>query len=304
MKSQKLAIVIPAYKATFMVKSLNSIANQACKEFTLYIGDDNSPDDLENIVNDYRHKINLVYHKFNDNLGQKSLTKQWERSIALSTHEEYIWLFSDDDEMPVDAVERFYNEISKRDFDILRYNLQFIDENNHVIRSPSNHPDVETSSEFIQRRLRFLTISAGCEYIFSRKVFEKNQGFIDFPYAWCSDDATWATYGKTDGIKTIPGTPISMRLANGVNISSNNALNSLKFISVINYALWLKNKNEYNIPEQLLTKYLISQARALGISRTLRLHHANSLLKIQGIKTTIALIINKAAVYRILVPYV
>lgn len=40
-------------------------------------------------------------------MGSKSLTKQWERSIDLST-EEWIWLFSDDDIVDADCVDNFY----------------------------------------------------------------------------------------------------------------------------------------------------------------------------------------------------
>ena len=39
----ELAIVIPAYKIMYFDQALSSIANQTCKDFTLYIGDDSSP---------------------------------------------------------------------------------------------------------------------------------------------------------------------------------------------------------------------------------------------------------------------
>ena len=33
--------IIPAYKATFLPAALNSIATQACSDFTLYVGTNN-----------------------------------------------------------------------------------------------------------------------------------------------------------------------------------------------------------------------------------------------------------------------
>ena len=48
-----IAIVIPAYKDTFLTETLESISNQTDKDFTLYIGDDNSPYQLLDIVNKY-----------------------------------------------------------------------------------------------------------------------------------------------------------------------------------------------------------------------------------------------------------
>ena len=98
-KQNNLAIVIPAYKSTFLAAALDSIAAQTSLDFTLYIGDDCSPNHLGAIVDRYRDRINLVYHRFDTNLGGKDLVAQWERCIDMSQGEEWIWLFSDDDVM-------------------------------------------------------------------------------------------------------------------------------------------------------------------------------------------------------------
>lgn len=94
-----MAIVIPAYKGRFLKETLDSIAVQAHKdEFVLYIGDDASPERLDKIVESYQNKVNLVYHRFSENMGGKDLVAHWERCIQLSA-EPFIWLFSDDDLM-------------------------------------------------------------------------------------------------------------------------------------------------------------------------------------------------------------
>ena len=100
----RLAIIIPAYKATFLPAALDSIAMQTCKDFTLYVGDDCSPEPIGSIVEQYRDKIDLVYQRFDTNLGSKDLVAQWERCIAMSRDEPYIWLFSDDDVMEPNCV--------------------------------------------------------------------------------------------------------------------------------------------------------------------------------------------------------
>ena len=57
----KLAIIIPAYKACFFREVLDSIVRQSNRDFTVYIGDDASPDDLESIVSDYKDKLDIFY---------------------------------------------------------------------------------------------------------------------------------------------------------------------------------------------------------------------------------------------------
>ena len=102
---EKIAIVIPAYKCRFLRQTLDSIVVQTCRSFTVYIGDDASPERLDKIVESYQNKVNLVYHRFSENMGGKDLVAHWERCIQLSA-EPFIWLFSDDDLMPADGVER------------------------------------------------------------------------------------------------------------------------------------------------------------------------------------------------------
>lgn len=58
---EKIAIVIPAYKCRFLRQTLDSIVVQTCRSFTVYIGDDASPQNLKEIVSDYADKMNIVY---------------------------------------------------------------------------------------------------------------------------------------------------------------------------------------------------------------------------------------------------
>ena len=102
---KKLAIIIPAYKPRFLRETLDSIAKQNNHDFTVYIGDDASPYQLETIVDQYKNKFDIIYHRFEQNMGKKDLPGHWERCILLS-EEEFIWLFSDDDLMPFDGVAR------------------------------------------------------------------------------------------------------------------------------------------------------------------------------------------------------
>lgn len=196
----ELAIVIPAYKDKFLEQALESIARQSDKRFIVYVGDDCSKDNIFIIIEKFKDQIPIVYKRFKGNLGLHSLVLQWQRCVALTQHEEFIWLFSDDDIMPDNAVESFYQVIKDNDrFDLYRFNTRLIDENGKFKDIDSNHPKFETAENFILRRLRGETISFACEYIFSRQVFYDAGGFEKFPLAWCSDDSTWYKIGKRRG---------------------------------------------------------------------------------------------------------
>ena len=70
---KKLAIIIPAYKPRFLQETLDSIAKQNSHEFTVYIGDDASPYPLKTIVDHYKNKFDIIYHRFEQNMGKKAL---------------------------------------------------------------------------------------------------------------------------------------------------------------------------------------------------------------------------------------
>ena len=106
---------------------MDSIASQTCKDFTLYIGDDCSPNNIGEIVDKYEDKINIIYKRFDTNLGGKDLVAQWERCIDMTQNEEWIWLFSDDDMMDKNCVEEFYKTIEdNKDCDIFHFDINVI----------------------------------------------------------------------------------------------------------------------------------------------------------------------------------
>lgn len=244
-----LAIVIPAYKADFFDAALQSIAAQTCKNFTLYIGDDYSPYELYSTVKNYENKINIVYKRFEENFGGKDLVAQWERCIDMTTGEEWIWLFSDDDVMDKNCVEEFYNALKKVQFDIYRFNINIIDEHSQQINTKSiPPPQVLSSYEFYKKRFSNKLNSFVVEFVFRKSKFYNTQRFQNFDLAWGSDVATWIKIADNKGIYTISNAYINWR-SSSINISPNitQSIVARKLLADINFFAWsyyyFKNKN-------------------------------------------------------------
>ena len=195
---EKIAIVIPAYKCRFLRQTLDSIVVQTCRSFTVYIGDDASPQNLKEIVSDYADKMNIVYRRFDTNLGGVDLPGHWDRCIALAK-EPVIWFFSDDDLMPQDGVERIIKalECYGTRHGMFRFPLAVIDENGKIIhKNPSLQEYPVSGYQFLLDKLEGRIYSAACEYVFTRDIYERIGGFVKFPLAWCSDDATWTSIDR------------------------------------------------------------------------------------------------------------
>ena len=273
----RLAVIIPAYKSYFLEQTLNSFVNQTNKNFTVYIGDDNSPDPIESIVLKFYDKLNIKYYKFETNLGGKSLTKHWERCIELS-QEKWIWLFSDDDLVDIDCVERFFgciNDISQ----FYKFQTKVIDKENNLInrkfQNINSYVKTISSKAFVEKRLKCNGFqSFAVEYIFSRDLYLKNK-FIDFPLAWASDDATWLNYSIKNGyIECIPAF-VSWRASN-LNISTsrkNKEINDKKILASIEYCIWLRRVAEENkivISDYSILYWLVFQIASLKYSLQIR----------------------------------
>lgn len=81
---KKLAIVIPAYKVDFFETVLFSLAQQTCKDFTVYIGEDCSRDDFKSLIEQYSKQLDIVYRRFEVNFGGHDLVAQWNRCVIHS----------------------------------------------------------------------------------------------------------------------------------------------------------------------------------------------------------------------------
>ena len=204
-----LAIIIPAYKIDFFEDTLKSLAAQTCKDFTVYIGDDCSPNDFKSLVDKYVDEIDIVYHRFADNLGGKDLVGHWSRCVALTKDEPWLWLFSDDDVMDKHCVESFYRE--NKDYDLYHFNVNVIDSTGIVIRKVKPFPTLTSSEAFYKAKVGSEVESFVVEYIFSRRSYEEIGGFVHFNMAWGSDIATWVSIGEKKGIKTISDSVIFWR---------------------------------------------------------------------------------------------
>lgn len=252
---KKIAIVIPAYKSTFLVQTLDSIVSQTDKGFTVYIGDDASPHGLENIVCLYQDKLDIVYHRFEKNLGGIDLPGHWERCINLS-EEPIVWLFSDDDLMPDDGVARISEALKKYGEKrvMFRFPLVVIDGDNSVIYQNKLF-ETETISgyNFLLDKLEGRIRSAACEYVFSRDIYLEADGFVKFPLAWCTDDATWTKFADyAGGIIALMGKPVCWRNAGGQNISNSNCYDNEKVKSTGLFLKWITKHYSTKLKEEEL----------------------------------------------------
>lgn len=213
-----LAIVIPAWRAKYLAEAIGSLRAQTDRRFRLYVGDDGSPDDLEPIVREAGAGLDLVYRRFEDNLGGRDLVGHWNRCLAMTAEEPWIWLFADDDIADAGCVAAIYEGVaaSRPETGLLRFNMRVIDDNGVVVEEPAPHPEFETGRELL---LAMLPKKMNAErrkfcapdHVFSREAWLAGGGIPNFPKALFSDLAAWLAFGQAGGVRTLGGAGVCWR---------------------------------------------------------------------------------------------
>ncbi len=239
--SSKIAIVIPAYKTDFLRNTLESIAVQDSRDFTVYIGDDASPADIYGIVRDFESRMDIVYRRFEKNMGRTDLVGHWKRCIDMS-YEPWVFFFSDDDKMPSDAVSRILRTVEEYPQDrFFRFRLGLIDGSDCIVRTnPDFRSQYNMAEDILVEYLSGKISSAACEYVFHRSLVGDGT-FVGFPLAWCSDVATWYKMSSMAGrTVNMTGDPVLWRNAANVNISSSSGLEDRKAEALALFIRWLE----------------------------------------------------------------
>lgn len=234
-----LAIIIPAYKDRFFERMLESFACQTCKDFTIYVGDDNSDGDFKTIVDKYKSQLDIVYHRFSENYGGVDLVAQWTRCVNLSTKEKWLWLFSDDDFVDPFCVEAFYKSVETNKYDIYHFNTNIVNEDDRITYRCKAFPKVINARTFYLKKAFGKLDSFVVEYIFSRNIYNKVEGFQIFDLAWGSDIATWIKMAQERGIYTIEDGTVYWRCSNyNITPSTNQKVVVRKLKAFMQFLLW------------------------------------------------------------------
>lgn len=262
-----LAIVLPAYKSEFLEETLQSIRDQSDQRFTLYIFDDASPNRIEEIIDQTSFETNVIFKRFESNLGGKSLTKQWERCIKETGNEEWIWLFSDDDIMTPDCVESFYKSLEKKPgFSAYRFKTKKVSATGELIRE-NQFPDIFDGAEFLNKKLSYAEESYIVEYIFSRQAYQDIDGFPDLPLAWTADDLFCLKLAEHGQICSIDGGCVQWRYSDS-NISGSSDRNhaKIKLRAAAEFVDWILDRPKIAKklePQDLPLTWFVRQIRSM-----------------------------------------
>lgn len=220
----RYSFVLPAYKARFLREAVESIMAQTYRNLELVIVDDASPEGLYDMIKDVCDE-RVRYYVNERNIGGTDLVAQWNHSLEYAEGD-YVVLASDDDVYHPQYLEKMNALVEKYpQVDVFRPRVQYINELGVVTGVVGLMKEYTSQLELVSL---IETLGNGIPfYLFNRRALKSIGGFVNYPLAWHSDDATVLKMAK-GGIAFCADILFSFRLSGESISTKRNDYKSLK----------------------------------------------------------------------------
>lgn len=216
--SPKYSFIMPAYKGQFIRESIESILKQTHKDFELIVVDDASPDNLCEIVSEYKDS-RIRFYRNEHNIGGADLVAQWNHCLEYARGE-WVILATDDDLYESEFLSTADDVLSKHpQVDIFRGRICPCDVDGNIQFVEACMPEYTSLEEFFY--LMYNGLFGGIpQYVYRKSALLNIGGFASLPKAYGSDDLTALLLAR-NGIAASGLHLVKFRYS-GINISSEN----------------------------------------------------------------------------------
>lgn len=205
MEKVKFSIAIPAYKGKFLYECIESVLAQTYNNFEVIVVDDNSPEDLLKIVNQFDDK-RLFYYRNSIGYGGENVVGNWNKCLEYVTGD-FVMCIGDDDKLNSNCLSDYAEYIAKYPtFDLYHTRTEIINEESVVINIQEPRPICESVFSLMWYRMKGRLQYIG-DFLFRVSALRYNGGFYSLPTGCCSDDISACIAASTKGVVnvSIPG---------------------------------------------------------------------------------------------------
>ncbi len=246
-----ISVALPVYKIKFLESALQSVLKQSYLNFELIILNDNSPEDVDSIIEKYMDP-RIRYFKNDVNIGEKSLVTVWNQCLEYSVGEFFI-LFSDDDFYEPKFIEELIKLTNKYpSVNLFHTRVIKINENDEIITFSPLCPEFESGLDFIWHSISGYRMQFVPDFMARTSTLKMLGGFYNLPLAWGSDYITWYKVALTNGVAYV-SQPLCRWRISGLNISRKGSVTE-RILAINKYSIWLSEfvdsyhpKNDYEI---------------------------------------------------------
>mgnify|MGYP004559938087 CR=1 FL=1 len=233
----KFSFLVPAYKSHYFRKALLSILSQNYDDYEVIVSDDASPENLKKIVDEIKSS-KIHYHRKEHNIGSFHLVTHWNQLLSMAKGE-YVIIAADDDIYEPNFLVEMERLIAKYpETDLIRARVRHIDMQDETVWEDALYPEFQDELSAI---CAYSTTCIG-NYVFKKKTLLAKGGFVDFPYAMGSDNATVMLMAK-NGMVNSKEVLFNFRISDiqVSHASKNKKIDKGKMLSEIQFHYWMKD---------------------------------------------------------------
>lgn len=240
MRCPLVSIGIPAYKRKWLSIAIESALCQDYDNIEVVIVDDDSPQNLYEVVEPFVADNRVRYYKNERNLGDKSIVLNWNRCLDYARGDFFV-LLCDDDIMSHEFVSVMMALFEKCPQCAVAHARKWDMNVDGTKRESMRWPKYETAEEFLRERLsknRHHTIS---EFMIRTSSLRECGGYVVFPSGFYSDNASIILLAQIGGIVSSDKCLLTFRISNEHitgNTSSKNCRD--KFFAALAYLQWIR----------------------------------------------------------------
>lgn len=256
--NMKFSVTIPAFKAKFLKEAIESVLSQNYENFELIIVDDNSPENLKAIVDEFSDS-RIRYYRNPQNCGAVNVVDNWNICLSYCTGE-YVICMGDDDRLLPNCLHEYLKLIKKYPgIGILHGWTEIIDENSNVSTPTTHRCEFESAMSLAWHRWNAYNLQFIGDFCFNTEWLKKNGGFFKLPMAWGSDDISAIIGATKNGIANTQKVVFQYRVNNKTISKSGDP--SVKMKSIILDYKWRKSfisQQSENEQDELYRKNMLA----------------------------------------------
>jgi glycosyltransferase involved in cell wall biosynthesis len=202
----KVSFILPAYKRRFLKESIDSILAQTCRDFELVIVDDKSPENLYEVIKEYRWEksfdvlpdggrkwivdgIPVRYYQNKENKGGKDLVAAWNHAMEYATGE-WCVLSSDDDIYHCEYLSEMIRLTNVYpDVNIVHCRNCEINAAREITFIGASRAEFESGLQMLYSSSVLRIHQRMADLMFKREAYDNIGGFPNYPMAWYTDHA-------------------------------------------------------------------------------------------------------------------
>jgi hypothetical protein len=229
-----ISVVLPVIKTVHLEEALTSLLAQTCRDFELIVVDNAAEGDVAGILD--RHpddRVRLVRHD-----PRLPVIANWNRCLEYAGREWFL-LASDDDAHEPGYVAAMLDLAGRHPgCDLLHSRVAVVDDAGRRLRLAPACPEWESVWDLMWHRLQFFREQFVSDFTWRTAALRDAGGFVDFPGAWFTDEATAYAVAARGGVACAPQ-PLFRYRESAFNLTSTARVEA-KLEAVCAFDRWLR----------------------------------------------------------------